>query len=402
MLILSACTFGMFQGANAQVEESITFQHAGLTVQATFAHPGTGGPYPSVFLMPGTGANDRDVTLTLSGGNSACLYPGLVGETLKPFKDLSDALVAGGFGVLRYDKLEHTYSGAALGTITFEKLWLVAESGLPWLRSRPDVDMDRISLIGHSEGSTIAPYVALRDEGVAAIVSLAGPRAPLDSLLAYQFPYIAGTCGGDVADANVQAQQILSYFQMVRDQTWTGGTPDLFGVSPQVWYRYISMADSVAINYDLVDRPLLFLGCGDDFNVPPAELTRFQNELGTQAEYGSFTGLNHYMTTASDPFVSPLLTDSVVSWLSLRMATVGVAENHAALRPSVHPNPATGKAWVHTISGGMARLVAPTGATLRHIRLLPGSNELPLEGLPDGVYHLQLEGGLPVRLIVAK
>ena len=334
MRTLLLLVFPIALACSAQVTENISFMHEGLAVNGTFAHPGTGGPYPTVLLMPGTGANDRDITVTLAGANAQCLYPGLLGNTLKPFRDLSDALVAGGFAVLRYDKVEYTYPDpAALGDITFTKLWLPAISALDHLRTRNDVDAARISLVAHSEGSTLAPHVALQDEGISAIVSLAGPRAPLDSLLARQLEYIATTCGGDVQQAIAEGQQVMQYFAMIRAQQWTAQTPALFGVPAPVWHQYIQMADAVAQNYSQTGLPTLFLGMQEDFNVPPVELQRFQNELGDLAEYGSFPGLNHFLTNATQPIVSELVTDSVVSWLTARMNAVGIADHAMGQKP---------------------------------------------------------------------
>src|SRR4029079_10885726 len=114
--------------AFGQVAYEIQFAHDGKIVHGTFSAPSANGKFPTIIIAPGSGPNDRNGTFTLSDSTSKCLYPEIADETLQPYKQLSEALVDSGFAVLRYDKLEYTYTPAQLGTITFHKLWLPVES----------------------------------------------------------------------------------------------------------------------------------------------------------------------------------------------------------------------------------------------------------------------------------
>lgn len=51
-------------------------------------------------------------------------------------------------------------------------------AGLAWLRRHPDVDGSRIVLVGHSVGAGACLLVASRDDGVAAVVSIASMAHP--------------------------------------------------------------------------------------------------------------------------------------------------------------------------------------------------------------------------------
>lgn len=325
----------------AQQSYEITFNHDGKTVYGTFTVPDTSGQFPTVIINPGTGANDRDGTIPMIGANAACLYPDLLNETLKPYKQLSAALVDSGYAVLRYDKLEYTYpTPAALGNITFHKLWLPVESAIDYVKTRNDVDTSNIILLGHSEGSSIIPYIAKSRSDIKAMVSIAGPRTPLDSLFAYQLVFIADTCNGNIGQAQTQANQILSYFNIIRTNTWNAGTPPFSGVSASTWYEYIHAIDSVAINYNLANLPTLFTGLGLDINVPPSELIRFQNEVTVSNDFWNIPGLNHYMTTNNDPNVSTALTDTIIYWLRQEVITTGVASlNNENISLHIYPNP---------------------------------------------------------------
>lgn len=330
----------IFQGYGQQ-SENISFQHDGLTVNGVFTKPNGNGRFPVIIINPGTGANDKDGTIPLSGGNVACLYPGLLNQTLHPYKELGDALTQAGYAVLRYDKLEYTYTNAAmLSPITFHKLWLPVESAIDYVKTRMDADTAQIILIGHSEGSSLIPYIAKNKNDVKALISIGGPRQPLDSLLAYQLVYIAQTCGGDVTSAQSQATQILAYFDNIRNNNWNSSTPALLGVSAATWYDYIRVVDSVAINYNICNLPTLFIGMSLDINVPLTELVRLQNEVTVTHDFWSIPNLIHYMTPNNDPHVAHTLTDTVVYWLTQQNITGAPALPSTTDAPiHISPNP---------------------------------------------------------------
>jgi dienelactone hydrolase len=303
-----------------QQSYSVSFVHDGKTVHGTFTTPDGNCKFPTVIINPGSGANNRDGTIPLTDGNSACLFPSLYGDTLKIYKELGDALVDSGYAVLRYDKLEYTYP-TNLGTITFHKLWLPVESAIKYIKTRSDVDTNKIILIGHSEGSSLIPFIAKGRSDIKALISLAGARTPFDSLFAWQLNNLisllrpCGATANDSISAANQANQVLSYFNVIRTNTWNGSTPPLFGVPASAWYNYVLATDPVATNYNLDGLPTLFVGMGLDIQVPPSELTRFQNEVTITTDFWSMPGLIHYMTPNNDPHVSKALTDTIIHWL---------------------------------------------------------------------------------------
>lgn len=311
--------------ALAKNTQTFNFQHDGLTLHGRIQIPDGTGPFRTIVINPGTGANDRDGTIQMMGGNTNCLYPGLNGSTLKPYLGLSEALSDSGYAVVTYDKVEFTYVNP--GVISFHKLWLPVESLLSYLKTRNDIDTSEIILLGHSEGSTLIPYIARKNPHVKTLISLAGPRTPLDSILAYQLKYIAQTCGQDTSLANDQADEILQYFNLIRSGSWPVGTPPFAGVPPAVWKDYMDVADSVSINYNLANKKTLFVGLGADFNVPiSTELSRFQNEISVPADFYQLNGLNHFLTTGNNPVTSKMLTDTLIYWLKQHTPPLSVKD----------------------------------------------------------------------------
>jgi hypothetical protein len=300
---------------------------------------------------------------------------------------------------LRYDKIEYTY-GSSLGEVTFEKLWLPVNSAINYLKTRSDVDTNNIVLIGHSEGSSLIPYIAKKRTDVKALISVAGPRTPFDSLLAYQLVHFADTCNGNVNQAVMQSNQILQYFNTVRTNSWDSTTPPFAGVPASEWYKYIQITDSVAINYNQADLPTLFLGLERDLNVPNEELTRFENEVTITNDFWMIPNLNHYMTTYTSPDVSQVLTDTIIHWLRENVLISAVSPTEKQFQNfQLYPNPfqsgftikidqARNSNWNLTIKSitGNEILNKPLKSDGNRI-----SQNLQLPNLTSGVYFVSIQ-----------
>jgi pimeloyl-ACP methyl ester carboxylesterase len=124
----------------------------GVKTNAQLTLPAEGdGPFPAVLLIPGSGAVDMNET---------------VAENAKPFWQISQYLTERGFAVLRYDK-RGVGEGSIIvdtnvwGNMTINDLIEDSKKALNVLMQQPEVDLQRISILGHSEGTIIAPRVAI-------------------------------------------------------------------------------------------------------------------------------------------------------------------------------------------------------------------------------------------------
>jgi pimeloyl-ACP methyl ester carboxylesterase len=153
------------------------------------------GPFPAVVLISGSGPQDRDESV--------------FGH--RPFSVLADHLTRNGIAVLRFDDRGVGGSTGDQASATSEDFATDVRAGVAYLRSRGEVDDDRIGLIGHSEGGLIAPLVAAETDEVGFIVLLAGPGLPGDTLLMMQSELI-GKANGSSAEAiarNIALQRRL-------------------------------------------------------------------------------------------------------------------------------------------------------------------------------------------------
>ena len=134
---------------------------------------------PAVVTITGSGPEERDESI-----------PGVNGY--RPFRQIADTLGRRGIAVLRLDDRGTGGSDAGPGGAQGPTSADFADdirAGLAYLRTRADIDGDRLALVGHSEGGMIAPMVAATDPKLRAIVLMAGPSQTGRTILKYQNEY---------------------------------------------------------------------------------------------------------------------------------------------------------------------------------------------------------------------
>ena len=124
-----------------------------------------------------------------------------------PFLQIAQYLSERGFAVLRYDKrgvgANYTISSNVWGNTTVNDLIHDAEKALIILTMQPEVDVKRISLIGHSEGTIIVPRVALDNSTKVKNIILMGTVAQnLGDVVFYQTVPLPSEYATRVLDKN--------------------------------------------------------------------------------------------------------------------------------------------------------------------------------------------------------
>ena len=179
---LSTCIFKQQNHALAQQYiQTIKYRNLvidlgnGLKTKAQLTLPATGkGPFPGVLLIPGNGAADNNETL----GPVIKHHP----VPPQPILQIAQYLSERGFATLRYDKRGIGGNFTILDknvwrNMTFNDLKQDAEKALNVLAQQPEVDPRRISIIGHSEGTMIAPRVAVDNPTKVRNIILVGAQA---------------------------------------------------------------------------------------------------------------------------------------------------------------------------------------------------------------------------------
>jgi pimeloyl-ACP methyl ester carboxylesterase len=176
----------------------------GVKTNAQLTLPAIGkGPFPGVLLISGSGANDKNGTLGFVHKNGP--------KPTTPYLQIAQYLSERGFAVLRYDKrgisANYTINQNVWGNATVNDLIHDAEKALNILTLQAEVDPQRISTIGHSEGTVITPRVAIDNPTKVKNIILTGTVAQnlIRDILRYQ-----------VVDLN------LEYATQVLDKNHTG------------------------------------------------------------------------------------------------------------------------------------------------------------------------------------
>lgn len=173
------------------VSEDVTVAAGPITLAGTLTRPDGPGPFTAVLMITGSGAQDRDETLA---GH-------------RPFLLLADTLTKAGYAVLRLDDRGVGGSTGDLNASTYQDLTADAADAVDFLQARPDVE--RVGLLGHSEGGYLAPLVAQQDPEVAFTVLMAGPAVPGDLVIDRQQQLLLAASGvpQDQIDAAVATMQ---------------------------------------------------------------------------------------------------------------------------------------------------------------------------------------------------
>lgn len=325
--------------------EEITFENkkVGINLAGTLTLPNKEDVFPVVILISGSGPQNRDEEL--------------LGH--KPFLVLSDFLTKNGIAVLRYDDRGTALSKGDFKTATSADFATDVESAITYLKTRKEINKNKIGLIGHSEGGLIAPMVASKSKDVAFIVLLAGTGIQGDSLLLLQKKLIEEASGiskediqkgqlsnrkvFDIVNKSISLEQLNSdltiYFkQILKDNPNTQKpaemTDDDF-VKLQVkqiassWMQYF-IKYNPAPALEKVKCPVLAINGEKDLQVPPKEnleaikkaLTKGGNKRVTTKELPNLNHLFQECKTGSpdeyatiEQTFSPIALTEILKWL---------------------------------------------------------------------------------------
>ena len=135
-------------------QEEVSFSNGDMVLNGTLVLPeGCTRETPALVMVTGSGLQNRDEEIFEH----------------KPFAVIADALARAGVATLRYDDRGFDGSYPDIAGVTTDDFKDDALAGVRWLRER----FDKVGVIGHSEGGTIAMMLAAEKQADF-IVSLAG------------------------------------------------------------------------------------------------------------------------------------------------------------------------------------------------------------------------------------
>lgn len=135
--------------------ENVLFPNGDIQLAGTLITPNVGEKHPAVILVHGSGPQNRDYML--------------------PFARF---LVRRGMAILTYDKRGVGGSGGDWKSASFEDLAGDVIAALEYLKTRRDIDIEQVGLLGVSQAGWIMPLAAVRAKGIAFLISVSGPGVP--------------------------------------------------------------------------------------------------------------------------------------------------------------------------------------------------------------------------------
>jgi hypothetical protein len=182
-------------------EEEATFSN--LTVNARLSGmltiPAGPGPFPAVVLLSDAGPHDRD---------------GTVGE-FAPLGMLADYLTRRGVAVLRFDDRGAGKSGGTPAS-TVADLVSDAQAGLNFLRTRPEIDLAHLGLVGHGEGGNVALLAAAQPLPPAFVVAMAAYGLPGREIVVQQQATTLRTLGTEAAQIEAATKRQQAMLEIIR------------------------------------------------------------------------------------------------------------------------------------------------------------------------------------------
>ncbi|MDR1201175.1 MAG: alpha/beta hydrolase [Tannerellaceae bacterium] len=284
--------------------ENVTFENkeAGIRLTGTLTLPKSSDNVTTVVLISGSGPQNRDEEI--------------MGH--KPFLVLADYLTRQGIAVLRFDdrgvgESQGNYSEATLADFAAD-----VKAAVDYLKTRKEINKDKIGLIGHSEGGCIAFMLASQNVP-AFIITLAGVGVTGPELLAmqrkalFQATAIPDEYINQFNDYMAEAQQIAVKAKSVYElregitKIFTG-TPVEKQIEPAI--QQLSSPEIVSfLQYDPkeyfknIQCPVFALNGMRDLQVPSAEnLSAILNDVTANGNKNVRTkpyfNLNHLFQTA--------------------------------------------------------------------------------------------------------
>ena len=301
--------------------EEVTFMNGDVALNGTLVLPdGCTRTTPVLIMVTGSGQQNRDEELFEH----------------KPFAVIADALARAGIATLRYDDRGFSGYKGNINDCTTEDFKKDALAGIEFLRTR----FDKVGVIGHSEGGTIAMMIAA-EQKADFIVSLAGMMISGAETLVWQNKVALQGSG-------LTNEQIDSYCKMLEkafDVRMNGGKmpdPADYDIPEVLMQNYWAVVAQIQMPYmrhfltlDMrpllgkITCPVLALNGTKDIQVEhKSNLSALRDGLypDEKNRIESVEGVNHLFQHCNtgavteyreiEETISPVVLEAIIQWIS--------------------------------------------------------------------------------------
>ena len=304
-------------------QQSISFDSHGFQLSGTITIPEGAPERPAILLLPGSGQIDRD-------DNAKTLKINL-------FTELVSTLNESGFITLRYDKRGVGESQGDYWSCGFDDLLDDAEQAISFLSNEPGVDSNKVFVLGHSEGASIALRLAARGNNIAGVIALAGFAKTGEETMLWQTKQVGESLTGFNAfvirvlkiDLVNSLQKNLSKIkQSKKDSIRIKGSK----INAK-WMREFLAYDPKA-DFKNIKAPVLAITGSHDIQVDPEDLKTMKQLTSSDFESHSPEGLSHLLR--QDDHKKGLATYKSQAKMPVDQNTIKLIADWLALRAQSH------------------------------------------------------------------
>lgn len=296
-------------------ERAVTVGEDPWKLGGTLTVPVATGRFAAIVLVHGAGPNDRDESINAN----------------RMFADIAEGLSSRNIVVLRYDKRTRTYASQMSGTDYTLREETIEDAGraVALVRQQPEVDPERVYVLGHSLGGYAMPRIvsesAKQGGRVAGAVFLAANARHIEEVGLEQAEFVLKDGGSP--DSIKQLGMIKNQVELVRHLDPSKQYPSTLLGLPVVYFFDLKDYNPVAEAARL-SIPLLFLQGERDFQVTMEDFGLWKTGLAgsKQASFRSYPALNHLFIAGEGPGspteyrkagnVAPAVIDDVAQWIS--------------------------------------------------------------------------------------
>ena len=279
------------------MQEEVTFSSDGLKLKGVLHLPedNSGRPFAVIALLHGFG----------------------VSKDMNDYLTCADLLVSLGYACLRFDFRGCGESEGEPGHVICMEQVEDTKNAVSYLSQRPDIDAERIAVLGHSFGAAVAVYAGGVDKRIAAVISSCGwGDGERKFRKQHESPEAWQDFSNRLKEGREHFQRTGSSLMFNRwdivpipEHLRVNLTGKVHMEFPYVTVQ--SMVDFRANNVvaDISPRPLLLLHAADDSVTPTEQSVELFQHAGQPADLVLLAGIDHFPLAESNSRARKILKD---------------------------------------------------------------------------------------------
>jgi len=306
-------------------EQEVQITANGNILAGTLTLPDSGDEYPVCLMIHGSGPVDRDENIKV--------------QKLNVFNTIAHRLAEHGVASLRYDKRGCAKSTGDHLRASHQDTVDDAGACIDFLLTAENISIERIVLLGHSEGTIIAPQLAPRYPDMMGLVLICPFVQPLEDILMNQArhmdeaaKHLTGISGITTRTIFCLGGGAIAGQQRLIGKLKKNDAPTfrfLFRRIPANSLRGLMALDPPAI-YANVECPTLIIAGEKDIQCDPNDVEMIENQIQAETESHIIPDLTHilrrdpgepnvfhYTKIMNDPLDEEVLS-LIVDWFQAR------------------------------------------------------------------------------------